>query len=100
MSCCDACKILYIGLTSTSYIHTNPKPTSPFARERKGLVPQTMYPPYCLLSLIPARMQSRGTWYSAHLPRGMPLVIMEISRHTDHGPAVAGDMTKHQVTLH
>ena len=33
----------------------------------------------------------------AHLPWGVPLVIMEASLHTDH--RVARDMAKHQVTL-
>ena len=33
----------------------------------------------------------------AHLPWGVPLIIMKASLHTDHG--VAGDMAKHQVTL-
>ena len=35
--------------------------------------------------------------YGAHLPRGMSLVIMEASLHTDDG--VAGYMSKHKVTL-
>ena len=65
--------------------------------QEEGASAQTT-PDYIIPSLLPAQpnpSKNAEPGGSAHLPRKMPLVnilIMEISLHTDHGPAVAGDM--------